>query len=160
MVDPKPLTLDPKPLSLPNLTSLPLSVDAGPTLTPTSIKFIRFLKLVFLERKPLLACFGFVKSPKWLVSTKIKLRKRLNLIDVGVKTEPAHRRFDQADNLAKHLDKDPRRARIYHEHRLWYHSTLGSRVIKKKNNTRPRVLHARLFVGASQRRSWSHLVVL
>ena len=56
---------------------------AGPGLTPTSIKFNRFLKSILLEHKPLLACFGFVTSPKWLVSGKINLRKRLNLIDVA-----------------------------------------------------------------------------
>ena len=53
------------------------------TLTPESIKFNRFLKLTILEHKPLLACFGFVTSQKWLVSREINLRKRLNLIDVG-----------------------------------------------------------------------------
>jgi hypothetical protein len=54
-----------------------------PVLTPTSIKFNRFLKFILLELKPLLACFGFVTSQKWLVSVKINLRKRLNLIDIG-----------------------------------------------------------------------------
>ena len=54
-----------------------------PDLTPTSIKFNRFLKLILLEYKPLLACFGFVTGQKWLVSGKINLRKRLNFIDVG-----------------------------------------------------------------------------
>ena len=38
-----------------------------PHLTPTSIKFNYFLKLIILEHKPLLTCFGFVKSQKWLV---------------------------------------------------------------------------------------------
>ena len=52
-------------------------------LTPKSIKFNRFLKLSLLEYQPPLACFGFVTSQKWLVSGKISLRKRLNLIDVG-----------------------------------------------------------------------------
>ena len=52
-------------------------------LTPTSIEFNRFLKLILLEHKPLLTCFGFVASPEWLVSGKISLRKRLDLIDVG-----------------------------------------------------------------------------
>ena len=56
------------------------------SLTPTLIKFNRFLKLILIERKPLLACFGFLKRQKWLVATKIDLRKRLNLIDVGVKS--------------------------------------------------------------------------
>ena len=32
-------------------------------LTPTSIKFNCFLKMIFLKNKPLLACFGFVKQP-------------------------------------------------------------------------------------------------
>ena len=54
-----------------------------PILTPESIKFNRVLKLILLEHKPLLACSGFVTSQKWLVSVKIDLRKRLNLIDVG-----------------------------------------------------------------------------
>ena len=54
-----------------------------PYLTPTSIKFNRFRKLILLEHKPLLACFGFMTSQKWLVLGKINLRKRLNLIDVG-----------------------------------------------------------------------------
>ena len=54
-------------------------------LTPASIKFNSFLKSILLENKPLLACFGFVTRQKWLVSTKINFRKRLNLIDVGVK---------------------------------------------------------------------------
>ena len=58
------------------------------SLTPTSIKFDRFLKLILVERQPLLACFGFVTRQKWLVSTKINLRKRLNLIDVGVESGP------------------------------------------------------------------------
>ena len=52
-------------------------------LTPTSIKFNRFLKMIFHENKPLLACFGFVTSQKWLVSRRINLRKPLNLIDIG-----------------------------------------------------------------------------
>ena len=52
-------------------------------LTPTSIKFNRFLKLIILGHKPLLACFGSMTSQKQLVSGKINLRKRLNLIDVG-----------------------------------------------------------------------------
>ena len=63
---------------------LPLEV-----LTPESIKFNRFLKLIPLEHKPLLACFGFVTRQKWLVSRKINLRKRLNLIDSGVKVPPS-----------------------------------------------------------------------
>ena len=54
-------------------------------LTPTSIKFNRFVKLILVDHMPLLACFGFMTSQKWLVSVKINLRKRLNLIDVGVK---------------------------------------------------------------------------
>ena len=54
-----------------------------PLLTPTSIKFNRFLKLIVLEHTPFLACFGFMTSQKWLVSGEINLRKRLNLIDVG-----------------------------------------------------------------------------
>ena len=57
------------------------------SLTPTSIKFNRFLKLILLEHKPLLACFGFVTSQKRLVSREINLRKRLNLIDVGALSE-------------------------------------------------------------------------
>jgi len=44
------------------------------------------LKLILLENKPLLACFGFVTSQKWLVSIKMNLRKRLNLIDVGAES--------------------------------------------------------------------------
>ena len=52
-------------------------------LTPTSIKFDRFLKLILLEHKPLLACFSFVTRQKWLISKKINSRKRLNSIDVG-----------------------------------------------------------------------------
>ena len=52
-------------------------------LSPTSIKFNRFLKLILIEHKPLLACFGFMTSQKWLVSGNINLRKRLNLIEVG-----------------------------------------------------------------------------
>ena len=50
-----------------------------------SIKFNRFLKLILLEHKPLLACFGFLTRQKWLVSREINLRKRLDLIDSGVK---------------------------------------------------------------------------
>ena len=42
-----------------------------PLLTPESIKFNRFLKLILLEHKPLLACFGFLRRQKWLVSRKI-----------------------------------------------------------------------------------------
>jgi hypothetical protein len=61
------------------------------SLTPTSIKFNRFLKLILLEHKPLLACFGFMASQKWLVSGKINLRKRLNLIDVGAESRPFRR---------------------------------------------------------------------
>jgi len=45
--------------------------------------------MIFLENKPLLACFGFVTSQKWLVSKKINLRKRLNLIDVGAENTAA-----------------------------------------------------------------------
>ena len=52
-------------------------------LTPTSIKFNRFLKLILIDHMPFLACFGFMTSQKWLVSVKINLRKRLNLINVG-----------------------------------------------------------------------------
>ena len=59
------------------------------SLTPESIKFNRFLKLILLEHKPLLACFGFVTRQKWLVSVKINLRKRLNIIDSGVKSAGA-----------------------------------------------------------------------
>ena len=50
-----------------------------PSSAPTSIKFNRFLKLILLEHKPLLACFGFVTRQKWLVSRKVNLTKRLNL---------------------------------------------------------------------------------
>ena len=57
-----------------------------PSLTPESIQFNRFLKLIVLEHKPLLACFGFVTRQKWLVSVKLNSRKRLNLIDSGVKS--------------------------------------------------------------------------
>ena len=56
---------------------------SGRYLTPTWIRFNRFLKLILLEHKPLLACFGLVTIQKWLVSEKINLRKRLNLINVG-----------------------------------------------------------------------------
>ena len=59
-------------------------------LTPISIEFNRFIKLILLEHKPLLACFGFVTSQKWLVSRKISLRKRMNLIDVGAELQPLH----------------------------------------------------------------------
>jgi hypothetical protein len=52
---------------------------------PESIKFNSSLKLTLLEHKPLLACFGFVTRQKYLVSRKNDLRKRLNLIDSGVK---------------------------------------------------------------------------
>jgi hypothetical protein len=58
-------------------------VCAGVYLTPTSIKFNRFVKLILFEPKPLLACSGLVTSQKWLVSRKFNLRNRLNLIDVG-----------------------------------------------------------------------------
>ena len=58
------------------------------SLTPTSIKFNCFLELILLEHKPPSACFGFVSSQKWLDSTKINLRKRLNLIDIGDKSGP------------------------------------------------------------------------
>ena len=51
-------------------------------------QFNCFLKLIMLEYKPLLACFGFVTSQKWLVSGEINLRKRLNLIDVGAEGTP------------------------------------------------------------------------
>ena len=54
--------------------------------TPQSIKFNRFLKLILLEHKPLLACFGFVTRQKWFVSKQINLRKRLKLIDFRVKS--------------------------------------------------------------------------
>ena len=54
-------------------------------LTPTSIKSNRLLKLILLENKPLLACFGFVTRQKWLVSTKIDFKKASFLIDIGVK---------------------------------------------------------------------------
>ena len=54
-------------------------------LTPESIKFNRFLKLILPEHKPLLAWFGFVTGQKWRVSMKLVLRKPLNLIDSGVK---------------------------------------------------------------------------
>jgi hypothetical protein len=65
---------------------VPHSLDSGMAdLTPESIKFNRFLKLILLEHKPLWACFGFVKRQKWLVSRKINLRQVLNLIDSGVK---------------------------------------------------------------------------
>ena len=43
-------------------------------LTPESITFNRFLKLILLEHKPLLACFGFVTRQKWLVSGKINFK--------------------------------------------------------------------------------------
>ena len=56
-------------------------------LTPTSIKFNRFVKLILIKPKPLLACFGFVTRQKWLVSRKFNLRKRLNLIDVGAELQ-------------------------------------------------------------------------
>jgi len=59
------------------------SCRGGMILTPELIKFNRFIKLILIEHKPLLACFGFVTSQKWLVSGKISFRKRLNLIDVG-----------------------------------------------------------------------------
>ena len=52
--------------------------------TPQSIKSNRFLKLILLEHKPLLTCFGFVRRQKWLVSTEFNFRKRLHLIDCGV----------------------------------------------------------------------------
>ena len=77
-------------------SQVPLSLDSfiacesGPHLTPTSIKFNRFLKLILFEHKPLLACFGFVTSQKWLVSGEINLRKRLNLIDVGAELGAVH----------------------------------------------------------------------
>jgi len=57
--------------------------ETTPYLTPTSIKLNRFLKMILLENKQLLECFGFVTSQKWLVSREINLRKPLNLIDVG-----------------------------------------------------------------------------
>jgi hypothetical protein len=54
-------------------------------LTLESIQFNHFLKLILLEHKLLLACFGFVARQTWIVSRKINVRKRLNLIDSGVK---------------------------------------------------------------------------
>ena len=60
-------------------------------LTPIPIKNNPFLKLILLEQTPLLTCFGFVTSQKWLVSRRINLRKASFLIDVGVKI-PAFRR--------------------------------------------------------------------
>ena len=36
-----------------------------PVSAPTSIKFNRFIKLILLEHKPLLACFGFATRQKW-----------------------------------------------------------------------------------------------
>ena len=59
---------------------------ARQSLTPTSIKFNRFLKFILLEHKPLLACFGFETSQKWLVSVKVNLRKQQNLIDIGAES--------------------------------------------------------------------------
>ena len=50
--------------------------------------------MILLEHNPLLACFGFVKSQKWLVSRKINLRKRLNLIDVGADMGRYHEKRD------------------------------------------------------------------
>ena len=58
---------------------------ADPISTPVSIKNNPFLKLILLEQTPLLTCFGFVASQKWLVSRRINLRKALFSIDVGVK---------------------------------------------------------------------------
>ena len=54
-------------------------------LTPISIENNRFVKWIFLEQTPLLTCCGFVTSQKWLISRRINSRKRLFLIDVGVK---------------------------------------------------------------------------
>ena len=62
-----------------------LAHSLSAVLTPTSIKFNRVLRLILVGRKPLSTCFVCVERQKWLVSTKINLRKRLNLIDVGVK---------------------------------------------------------------------------
>ena len=59
-------------------------------LTPKSTKFYRFLQLILLEHKPLLACFGFMTSQKWLVSRIINLRERWNLIDVGAEDGVLH----------------------------------------------------------------------
>jgi len=68
------------------LTSCQLRVISALSLTPESIKLNRFLKLILLEHKPCLACFGFVTRQKWLASRNINLRKRFNLIDSGVKS--------------------------------------------------------------------------
>ena len=48
--------------------------------------------MILCEHKPLSACFGFMISQKWLVSGKINLRKRLNLIDVGAEDGRMRRR--------------------------------------------------------------------
>ena len=72
------------------IDSLLICRGVSQVLTPTSIKFNRFLKSILLEHKPLLACFGCVTSPEWLVSGKINLRKRLSLIDVGADVRPDH----------------------------------------------------------------------
>ena len=55
-----------------------------PGLTPISIKTNPFLKLILLKHTPPLTCFGFETPQKWLVSRRIKIRKVLFLIDVGV----------------------------------------------------------------------------
>ena len=62
------------------------------SLTPESIQFNHFLRLILLEHKPLWACFGLVTRQRWLVSGKINLRKRFNLIDIGGEVASAARR--------------------------------------------------------------------
>ena len=79
------LALEPLvPTSAESSGTTPHADRSGLILSPESIEFNRFLKLILLEHTPLLACFGFVTRQKWRVSIKISVRKRLNLNDSGV----------------------------------------------------------------------------
>ena len=89
-------------------TELELRLSPSLILTPESIKSNRFRKLILLEHKPLLACIGFVTRQKWLVSTNLNLRKRLNLIDSGVEIWDV---ADRGENLSLARDWS-RRARL------------------------------------------------
>ena len=46
-------------------------------LTPISIKFNHFLKLILLERKPLLACFGGREKSKEAYFKENQLKKTI-----------------------------------------------------------------------------------
>jgi hypothetical protein len=135
-------------------------------LTPTSIKCNRVLKLILLEHKPLLACFSFVTRQKWLISVKINLRKRLNLIDVGAEVAgEVCTHAGQADSLVHQQECDIRwiasgcvsiMNTTFHRELEPFFRKLGSRILAHPPNTSS----VRVNLGASFntfRRSWKDI---